>query len=136
MESKKNTKKVVITVAVLLVLVAAAVGCWLAFAPQGISGSKTLQVQVVPAEGEIKEYTIHTDAEFLRGALEQEKLISGAESEYGLYVTTVAGVTADEGAQQWWSFTKDGEILNTGVDTTPVADGEHYEITLMTGWDS
>ena len=31
---------------------------------------------------EDKVFTIHTDAEFLRGALEQEKLIEGTESQY------------------------------------------------------
>ena len=33
-----------------------------------------------------------------------------------------------------WCFTKAGEMLMTGVDTTPIADGDHYEIELKTGW--
>ena len=44
------------------------------------------------------------------------------------------GITADESQQQWWCFTRGGGTLETGVDTTPIADGEHYEITLTTGW--
>ena len=27
-------------------------------------------------------------------------------------------------------LTKDGEMLNTSADLTPIADGEHYELTL------
>ena len=81
-----------------------------------------------------KDFAFATDAENLRGALEEQKLIEGTESEYGLYVLTVDGETADEGAQQWWCFTKGGEMLMTGVDDTMIADGESYEITLTTGW--
>ena len=85
-------------------------------------------------DGTSKDFSIATDAEFLRGALEEQKLIEGSESEYGLYVTAVDGETADESLQQWWCFSKDGVMLATGVDTAPIADGEHYEITLTTGW--
>ena len=56
------------------------------------------------------------------------------ESQYGLYVKTVNGVTADEAKEEWWCFTKDGEDVMTGVDSTPVADGDHFEITLKTGY--
>ena len=75
-----------------------------------------------------------SDLENLRGALEQESLIAGSESDYGLYVVTVDGETADEAQQQWWCFTKSGEMLMTGVDDTMIADGDAYEITLTTGW--
>ena len=47
---------------------------------------------------------------------------------------TVNGVTADDAQQQWWCFTKGGEMVNTGVDDTPIADGDTFEITLTTGW--
>ena len=74
------------------------------------------------------------DARFLRGALEQEKLVSGSESQYGLFITSADGETADDSKQQWWCVTKGGEQVNTGVDTTPIADGETYELTLKTGY--
>ena len=83
---------------------------------------------------ETTDFTIVTDAEYLRQALEQENLVEGSESEYGLFVTTVNGVTADDSQQQWWRFTRNGEMVETGIDTTPIADGETYEITLITGW--
>ena len=31
--------------------------------------------------------------------------------------------------QRYWSLTKNGEYMMTGMDMTPIADGEHYEIT-------
>ena len=67
-------------------------------------------------------------------AMEQEGLIQGTESDFGLYVQTVDGETADESIQQWWCITKEGEMLMTGVDDTVIADGEQYEFTLTTGW--
>ena len=67
--------------------------------------------------------------------LEQEEgLIAGSESEYGLYVETVDGETANMDNQEWWCFTKGGEMLMTGVDDTMIADGEQYEATFTVGW--
>jgi hypothetical protein len=129
----KKTKGILAAI-ILLVLVVGALLVWQHFKPQAQEGAKTVEVAVVHQDGSEKLFTIHTDAENLRGALEEQKLIEGTESEYGLYVLTVDGETADEGAQQWWCFTKGGEMLMTGVDDTMIADGESYEITLTTGW--
>ena len=72
-------------------------------------------------------FTIHTDAEYLRAALEDSGLIAGDESEFGMYVKTVNGMSADyEADGYYWSLYVDGEYATTGVDTTPVADGGSY----------
>ena len=126
--------KSIIAVAVLVVLVIGALLIWKANAPEGMEGDKTIAVTIVHGDETTKEVTISTDEEFLRGALEQENLISGTEDQFGLFVTTVDGEIVDDGLQQWWCFTKDGESIMTGVDTTPIADGEKYEITFTTGW--
>ena len=97
-------------------------------------GQKAIGVTVVYADATTDEFSFSTDAEFLRQALEEQKLVEGEESQYGLYVKTVNGVTADEAKEEWWCFTKDGEDVMTGVDSTPVADGDHFEITLKTGY--
>ncbi len=138
MENKKANKKVnkkilfggigIIAVAAVLLLI------YNVFMPKGSTGEKKIAVEVVYQDQSSDTFDIETDEEFLRGALEQEELIEGTESEYGLYVLTVNGVTADESKEEWWCFTKGGETLNTGVDMTPVADGEHFEITLTTGY--
>ncbi len=128
----KKTKKIIIAVAVLLVLVIGAVIAYRALAPQPVEGGKTIVFEVTHADGTQKEFTISTDSETLRGALDQEGLISGDDSEYGLFVTTVDGETADSSLNQWWCFTKDGEMLTTGVDSTMIADGEHYETFIDT----
>ena len=82
----------------------------------------------------IKRYIRNVDAEYLAEALTENEIASGSDSEYGLFITTVDGETADDGEQQWWCITKGGEMLMTGASETPVADGETYELTLTTGY--
>lgn len=133
-EQKKSNKKIWLAVTALVVAVAVVLGIYFVTRPAPQQGGKTITVQVVLLEGEPSDFTIQTDEEYLRGALESIDLIEGSESEYGLFVTTVNGVTVDDSKQQWWCFTQDGEMLMTGVDTTPIADGDHFEITLTEGY--
>ena len=133
-EQKKSNKKILIAAVALILAAAVMLGVYFATRPAAQSGSKSIGVSVVLLEGDPSEYTIRTDEEYLRGALESIDLIEGSESEYGLFVTTVNGVTVDDSKQQWWCFTQDGEMLMTGVDTTPIADGDHFEITLTEGY--
>ena len=41
----------------------------------------------------------------------------------------------DEGAQEWWKLTKGGEMVNSSADSTPIADGDHFELTFTVGYD-
>ena len=137
---KPLNKKLIAGVVALIVVIAILLGVYLNNRQPTTSGSKTITVSVFDTVGSTEASntaTITTDEEYLRGALEQEDSgisISGSESEYALYVTTVDGVTADDSKQQWWYFTKGGEMLNTGVDSTPIADGDTFEITLTEGY--
>ncbi|HHV11736.1 MAG TPA: DUF4430 domain-containing protein [Clostridiales bacterium] len=104
------------------------------FKPGTSKGSKEIVVEVVIPEEESKEFTLHTDAEFLSQALEEASLVKGSVEDYGLFITEVNGRVADEAKQEWWCITKGGEDVYTGVDLTPIADGDHYEITLTVGY--
>jgi len=128
-------KKGLIALAVLLVAVLAVFVVWRMNRPAVSDGDKHIVVEVVDVDGKSKEYEYDTDEEYLRDVLESAGLISGEESEYGLFVKTVDGYTASDTNQEWWYFSKGGEMLMTGVDTTPVADGDHFEITLKVGYD-
>lgn len=133
MESKK-LKKLIIACVVLIAVIAGMYFLYAGFKPKPVEGSKKIVAEVIRADGSSKSYEIQTDAEYLREALEQIKLISGTEDDYGLYVTTADGITADEGKQEWWCFTAGGSTINTSVDSTPIKDGDHFELTLKTGW--
>ena len=96
-------------------------------------GAKTLSVEVT-AEEKTVTFTLHTDADTLREALEEHGLIAGDESEFGLYVKTVNGMAADYDADgMYWAFYKAGEYLMTGGDTTELAGGEQYELVCTKG---
>lgn len=133
-----KNKKTIIAVILLAVLVAALVLVWHFFGPNSETNSfdKTISVTVIHGDGSQKDFSIGTNEEFLRGALEQEKLVEGDESEYGLFITSVDGEAADSAAEQWWCICDgDGNMLMTGVDTTPINDGDVYQIILKTGYD-
>ena len=131
---KKNNKGVIALI-IVLVLAAAALVIWQTNKRETQQGGKEITVNVDHLNGDDTTFTIHTDEEYLRGALEQEDLIEGTESEYGLYVLTVDGETVDEGAQEWWKLTKGGEMVNSSADSTPIADGDHFELTFTVGYD-
>lgn len=134
MKSKRNVKKIIISCIVFCIVIIGMSALYYQFKDNPVKGSKKIVAEVILADGSSKAYDIKTDAEFLRQALEEKNLITGTESDYGLYVNTVDGVTADEAKQEWWCFTLGGETVNTSVDSTPVKDGDHFEITLTTGW--
>lgn len=130
----KNNKKGIIALVIVLVLAVAALVTWQVMKPDTQSGSKTITVNIDHLDGDDTSYTIVTDAEYLRGALEQEDLIEGTESEYGLYVLTVDGETADENEQEWWGYSVNGAFAEFGVDGQPIADGDVYDFALNVGW--
>jgi len=132
---KTNKKRIIILVIVFLALIVGLTAAYLLLAPKPVEGSKTIQVEVILADESSKTHTIQTDAPYLRGALDERNLISGEESEFGLFVKTVDGVTANDGNQEWWCVTQNGEWLATGIDQTPITDGDHFEITLTIGYD-
>ena len=128
-----NSKKIKIFAGgALALLVIAAILALIFFYPAGTPGDKNIIFQVTHTDGSVKEFKISTDSENLRGALEQEGLISGEESSYGLFVTSIDGEAADDSLNQWWCFTQDGVMLNTGVDDTMISDGDHYEAAIDT----
>ena len=91
-------------------------------------GSITVQVEVKVEEQSVT-FTINTDKTMLGDALLEHGLIAGEESQYGLYVKVVNGITADYDVNQsYWGFYKNGEYMMTGVDSTTIANGEHYEL--------
>lgn len=90
-------------------------------------GSTEFAFTVVDKEGNETAFTIHTDKETVGEALLELGLIEGDESEYGLYVKTVNGITADYDTDGvYWAFYVNGEYAQSGVDTTAITVGDSY----------
>ena len=128
----KGNKKTAIAVAALALAAALMLGLWYFTRPQSQAGEKTIVVQVVHGDQSTKDFTCQTDAETLGEVLVEETLAQGEEGPTGLFVTVVDGEEAQDSLRQWWCVTKDGEMLNTGVSSTPIADGDHFELTMST----
>lgn len=88
--------------------------------------AKNLTIKVT-WEGKDEILQVKTNEETLGAALLAEGLISGSDSEWGLFVDTVNGHFADSTKGKYWVFTKGGEMVMTGVDSTPIEDGDSFE---------
>lgn len=94
-------------------------------------GSVKITVIVVDADGNETNFVVSTDKETVGDALLELNLIEGEEGDYGLYVKTVNGITADYDTDHtYWAFYVNGEYSNTGVDSTPVNEGDTYEFKV------
>ena len=97
-------------------------------------GATVFQFSVTDMEGTEARYEIHTDKQFVGEALLELGLIEGEDSQYGLYVTTVNGITADwDKDQTYWAFYINGEYAMTGVDATEITEADSYSFVLTKG---
>lgn len=127
----KNRKITALVVAILALIIGIMAAIFFFFGEKPSKGSKAITIEVVDDKGASKSYSVKTDAEFLRQAMEEAKGLefSGSESAYGLMVETVNGVTADYNADgAYWSFYVNDSYCNYGVDSQPVADGDAFKI--------
>lgn len=96
-------------------------------------GAHSFTLEITDADGKTITATINTDEETVGAALLKLNIIQGENSDYGLYVKTVNGITADyDKDQTYWSFYIDGEYAQTGVDMTAVNDGSTYKLAIET----
>ncbi len=130
----KNNKKVALLAGAFLVVAVVFGMVFFALRPTGSEGTKDFTLEVILADGSSTEHKISTDAEFVGEALVEEGLLAGTMGDYGMFITAVNGITANEANQEWWCLTIGGESSLYGVDQVPVTDGGHYELTLMVGW--
>ena len=96
-------------------------------ASDSVGASFTVVVTDLDGSESTFEYT--SEAETVGEALVAEGLIAGDESDWGLMVTTVNGITADWATENaYWAFYIDGEYAQTGVDSTEITAGATYEM--------
>lgn len=133
-------KKKLLTILMLVLAVAfCAYGCGGNVSDEdvdkAIEESKTVTVDVVVNDQVQKTEEIVTDADNLGDMLRESGLAEGEQGSYGIFIKTVDGVAADEAKEEWWCVTKGGQAVQTGADSTPIADGDKFELTLKVGYD-
>lgn len=105
------------------------------FAPQPTAGTKSITISVVDDQNQTTTYDVHTDAQFLRQAMQDAKglTFSGTDSEFGLMLIAVNGLTADWNKNQaWWSIYVNNELASYGIDKQPVTDGDVFCLQYTT----
>ncbi len=127
----KQGTKIALGILAVVLVAALLVGAYALFGPKGTDGKKTVTITVVASDGAKTEYSVKTEAEFLKGAMDEAEGLtySGTDSDYGMMVDTVNGERADyaqDGA--YWAFYVNGEYCNYGIETQPVADGDAFSI--------
>lgn len=97
-------------------------------------GSVSFPLVIVDKEGNAINVSVNTNEETVGAALVALGLVEGTESEYGLYITRVNGIAAiyEEDAT-YWAFYINDEYAMTGVDQTPIAEGETYKLEVTQG---
>ena len=94
-------------------------------------GSTVFSFTVTDQDGNETPFEIHTDKETVGEALLELGMIEGDESEYGLYVKTVNGITADYDTDGvYWAFYINDEYASTGVDSTTITEGDRYAFRI------
>lgn len=89
----------------------------------------TFTLTVIGPDGTSTDHTITSDAANLGDALLAEGIVEGEDGDYGLYITTVDGVTADYAADgAYWSFYIGDEYAMTGVSDTTFAEGDTFKL--------
>ncbi len=90
-------------------------------------GETVFDFSVVDKDGNKTKFEIHTDKTVVGEALLELGLIAGDNGDFGLYVKTVNGITADYDVDQtYWAFYINGEYAMTGVDKTDIVPGDSY----------
>ena len=129
----KNKKLIVIALA-LVVLVGAMLGVYMATRPETAAGAKIVTVTVVHADGSAKDFTYHTDEEYLGPVLLAEGLVVGEMGPYGLMISAVDGEEAVwEVNSAYWALFVGDEYATSGADTTPVYDGSAFKLEYTIG---
>lgn len=90
------------------------------------TGATKFTFTVTDSEGKETSYQINTDKKTVGDALVELGLIAGEESEYGLYVKTVNGITLGEKDRMFWALYMNGKQLQTGVSSAEIVAGATY----------
>lgn len=132
--SKQKKLGAALGVALFLVLAVVLGVIWSTSRPEPVSGGKHITVEVIHSDGSKAQFTYDTGEEYLGTVLVNEGLISGSESDYGLFVETVDGETADFDADgSWWKLSCNGEDSQVGVDSVVIHDADLYTWTYTVG---
>ena len=96
-------------------------------------GKNSFTLEILDQSGNKITATINCDDTIVGDALQAYGIIAGEEAEYGLYIKSVNGITADYDKDgTYWSFYINGEYAVAGVDMTEIENGATYTLAVET----
>ena len=94
-------------------------------------GERSFALTVADRDGKENHFTVHTDCDTVGEALVEAQFISGEQGDYGLYIKTVNGISADYDTDGvYWAFYINGEYAMTGVDATQIDSDAVYALRI------
>ena len=137
----KKTNKLLYGIIALLVCIAVLYGVFKINRPKTVEGAKHITMEVVDADEKVTSYELNTDAEYLKGAMDElaaqtDFSFEGSDSDYGFYIDTVNGLKAVyEENNAYWAIYVNGEYGQYGADQQPVADGDVFRLAYeISAW--
>ncbi len=125
-------KKIILSIALTLAIVFSFSACSkpVEAEPSSNGAAGTFAFSVVDKDGNKEDFNVaYTEGQTVCDALLAEELIAGEDSEYGLYVKTVNGITYDYNTDgYYWAFYIDGEYATTGVENTKIESDKAYSM--------
>ncbi len=91
----------------------------------------TFTLKVIDLDGNETTKVIETKKWTVGAALLAEGVITGEEGQYGMYIKSVNGITADfDKDGTYWAFYIGEGYAMTGVDKTDITDGATYTLKI------
>ena len=97
-------------------------------------GKTSFPVEVTDRDGQKISFTVQTDETTVGAALQKLGVIDGEDGQYGLYIKTVNGVSADYDTDGvYWAFYVDGTYASASADLTDITAGSTYAFCVEAG---
>lgn len=131
----KSSPKTGVVCGILVALIVFFAAFFFIFSPKVRQGSKSITLTVLDDQGRETVYKANTDAEYLSEVFEEIDglTVEGSESEYGLFIETVNGLTADYDRNgSYWSIYVNGKYGQYSADRQPIADGDEFSLNYET----
>jgi len=130
-----KNKKIIVSLIVIVIAIFGMVGYRAFINSKQIQGEKEYTLIVRDTDSTFKdEFNFKTEEGSLGKDLDNRNLIETDNSGASRFVTGVNGKNADASKKEWWNLKVNGENSQTGVDDTPINDGDKIEFILTTGW--
>ncbi len=131
----KNKRTYITGMIVLILCIASFAMVYISFSPKtDKTGGKAYELVASDGNRSII-YKGKTDALYLSGLMDQlmetdNFTYESVDGEFGSYITSVNGVSAESSRKTNWMVYVNGEFGQYGIDSQPVNDGDSFALRL------